>query len=102
MTSEVSKRTIKKPSTTRAEGGSDTQSTVNRNTECANDDETLSSFRANGAVVPPTVEETNDEFVMDADERRSHRQNVIALLGIFVASLVVMVLLFQNFPELDE
>ena len=99
---EVSKRKTEKPSQSRAERDSGTQWTEERDEDCANGDETISSSRPNGAVVSPEVEGTSDEFVIDADEGQSHRQNVVAVLVIFTASLLVLALLFKNFPELDE
>lgn len=65
--------------------------------EVVNSDKTTPVRRINGKISPSVTRETNLE-----EKSESQRQNVIALIIIFISSLLVMALLFYNFPELDE
>ena len=62
------------------------------------------SSRINGTAIPTKDESIGDEDEGDfeATERQSQRKSAMAILMIFIGSLVVMALLFHNFPELDE
>ena len=65
--------------------------------EFVNSDKTIPFRRINGTISPSVTRETNL-----GEKSESQRQNVIALIIIFISSLLVMALLFYNFPELDE
>ena len=62
------------------------------------------SSRINGTALSTKDESIGDEDEGDfeATERQSQRKSAMAILMIFIGSLVVMALLFHNFPELDE
>lgn len=70
---------------------------TNEDREFVNVDKTTPFRRINGTVAPSVMRETNLE-----EKRESQRQNVIALIVIFISSILVMAMLFYNFPELDE
>lgn len=81
----------------RPEIDSNSQNMTNEDREFVNVDKTTPFRRINGTVAPSVMRETNLE-----EKRESQRQNVIALIVIFISSILVMAMLFYNFPELDE
>ena len=99
-TGEVSRRNEGNSSHPRQESDSSSPSMANRDRESENGGKTILLRRINGTVLSAVSERSTD---LEFEERNeSQRQNVIALVVIFVSSLVVMALLFYNFPELDE
>ena len=79
---------------------SSTSSVASKDRECVNGGKSITSCRINGTILTTGTEDKSKST--DKLEAQSQRQNVIALLVIFISSLLVMVLLFYNFPELDE
>ena len=73
---------------------------VTKDSELVSGDTTAPFRRKNGTVAPRVSVESRDSNLEERSE--SQRQNVIALVAIFISSLLVMALLFYNFPELDE
>jgi hypothetical protein len=69
--------------------------------ECVIGDKTTPFRRVNGTVAPSVVSDESRNSNLE-EKRESQRQNVIALVIIFISSLLIMALLFYNFPELDE
>ena len=74
---------------------------VNKDEQCTRDESTLLSPCTNGTLFQSMEEATKDED-FEAEEKQSQRKSAIVILIIFVGSLLVMALLFYNFPELDE
>lgn len=75
---------------------------ISRDRDFVNGDENVPFRRINGTVVPSMNEKSPNGDSKFEDKDESQRQNVIALVVIFISSLLVMALLFYNFPELDE
>lgn len=73
---------------------------ITKDRESVEGDKTIPSRRKNGTVVPRVSDESSESKF--EEKREKQRWNVIALVVIFIGSLLVMALLFYNFPELDE
>ena len=84
----------------RRESHSNSRNMITKDREFVNRDKTAPFRRINGTVVPSVSDKSSDSKFEEKSE--SQRQNVIALVVIFITSLLVMALLFYNFPELDE
>ena len=85
----------------RRESDSNSRNMITKDREFVNGDKIAPSRRINGTVVPPSVSDKSSDSKLE-EKGESQRQNVVALVVIFITSLLVMALLFYNFPELDE
>ena len=86
----------------RRESDSNSRNMVTKDREFVNEGKNTPFRRLNGTVVPPSVSDKSSVDSKFEEKSESQRQNVIALVVIFITSLLVMALLFYNFPELDE
>ena len=84
----------------RQERDSNSRNMITKDRESVEGDKTIPSRRKNGTVVPRVSDESSESKF--EEKREKQRWNVIALVVIFIGSLLVMALLFYNFPELDE
>lgn len=75
---------------------------ANEDGECVTEGSAVPSRCINGLVTTSMDKEASTVPKMVEEKSESQRQNVIALVVIFVSSLLVMAVLFYNIPELDE
>ena len=74
---------------------------INKDRDFVSGDKDVPFRRINGTVAPSVNDESPNDSNFE-EKSESQRHNVIALVTIFISSLLVMALLFYNFPELDE